>query len=271
MKHEIAWFNGRPIAQLILGSVANFTFTDHLGTPILQTDASGAIQWRAEYEPYGDIWTMRLNSDGVTVAAAGDQPLRFPGQEYAGKWEGTEERYNIHRWYRSVGGRYTQVDPVDMPGQEYAYGSENPGRYSDRLGLLNTGQAAKQIAKQFFNACEEEAGGSWAGPIGMAIVALFEAGDANPEEFENQIKKCDKCKKKECPPCTPPVGTIGYRWDKVPPSKPHKPIAGDHLNLYLMNQNAETCECFWNRLKWAVAPPPQPGWVPMPGTEPWTP
>jgi hypothetical protein len=84
---------------------------------------------------------------------------------------------------------------MDMPGQEYAYGSEDPIRYSDRLGLLNTGQAAKQIAKQVLNVCEEDEA-SLAGPIGMAIVAVFSASDANPEEFENQIKKCKKCK--EC-------------------------------------------------------------------------
>ncbi|HUP62575.1 MAG TPA: hypothetical protein VNA69_19385, partial [Thermoanaerobaculia bacterium] len=36
--YEIIWFGGRPVAQFNPGSFTRFTFTDHLGTPILQTD-----------------------------------------------------------------------------------------------------------------------------------------------------------------------------------------------------------------------------------------
>lgn len=109
MKHEIAWFNGRPVAELLDGSTIRYTFTDHLGTPLLQTDPAATVTWRAEYEPYGDLWTMRTGT-------AADQPLRFPGQEYERRWEGAEERYNIFRWYRSGWGRYTQADPLAVGG-----------------------------------------------------------------------------------------------------------------------------------------------------------
>jgi len=57
-----------------------YTFTDQLGTPILQTDASATITWRAEYEPFGNVYEMRT---GLRTA----QPLRFPGQEVAMNWE----------------------------------------------------------------------------------------------------------------------------------------------------------------------------------------
>jgi len=109
MKSEIAWFNDRPVAQLIDGSTIRYTFTDHLGTPILQTDPNALVAWRAEYEPYGDLWTLRAGT-------AAEQPLRFPGQEYERRWEGTEERYNIFRWYRAGWGRYTQQDPLGIGG-----------------------------------------------------------------------------------------------------------------------------------------------------------
>src|SRR5205823_3826956 len=112
------------------GSALLYTFDDHLGTPLLQTDATGAVVWRAEYEPYGDVWTMR-------AGAARDQILRFPGQEYAGKWEGTEERYNIFRWYRSGWGRYTQADPIGLGGGDnlFVYADDNPATESDSRGL----------------------------------------------------------------------------------------------------------------------------------------
>src|SRR3954447_5529537 len=129
-QHQIAWFNGRPVLDLVGGSTLLYTFDDHLGTPILQTDGSGSVIWRAEYDPYGDVWTMR-------AGAARDQVLRFPGQEYAGKWERMEERYNIFRWYRAGWGRYTQADPIGLLGGSnlYTYVKDNPVDSSDPLGL----------------------------------------------------------------------------------------------------------------------------------------
>ncbi|HEV7570810.1 MAG TPA: carboxypeptidase regulatory-like domain-containing protein [Thermoanaerobaculia bacterium] len=187
--YEYIWFNGHPVAQIDASAATHWTFTDHLGTPILLTNTDATTYWRAEYEPFGAIYALR--SPDV------HQPLRLPGQEAEqlnlGANGVTEREYNVFRWYRAGWGTYTQVDPIDMPGQEYAYGGENPARYSDRLGLFNTGQAAKQVARQAFNGCEKEAGSSLGGPIAMAIVALFQADDANPQEFENQIKPCKKC------------------------------------------------------------------------------
>jgi len=132
MKHEIVWFNGRAVAERVDGTTARFTFTDHLGTPLLQTDSNAAITWRAEYEPYGDIFVLR---NGTSAA---EQPLRFPGQEYERKWEGVEERYNIFRWYRSGWGRYTQSDPIGLAGgmNLYSYAGDDPVGYTDPLGLV---------------------------------------------------------------------------------------------------------------------------------------
>ncbi|MDP9190151.1 MAG: RHS domain-containing protein [Acidobacteriota bacterium] len=105
--YEIVWFAGRPVAQVTSGGATLYTFTDHLGTPILQTDSAKSVTWRAEYEPFGNVYEMR---SGYRT----DQPLRFPGQEVAMSWEGQEENYNIFRWYRSGWGRYTQADPVGV-------------------------------------------------------------------------------------------------------------------------------------------------------------
>jgi RHS repeat-associated protein len=152
MNREIIWFAGQPVAEfgpprtpdatgpLSLhrtfgtNTPANnlfYTFTDHLGTPLLQTDPSTAIVWRAEYEPYGNVYLMRKGSRA-------DQPLRFPGQEAAMTWEGTEENYNVFRWYRAGWGRYSQADPVGFEAGTnfFGYASGNPISASDPFGLL---------------------------------------------------------------------------------------------------------------------------------------
>lgn len=127
IEHEYIWLAGTPIAQVdaATGAVA-FTFTDHLGTPILQSDAAGAVVWRAEYEPYGDVWTLR-------AGAGRHQPLRFAGQE--ARENGLA--YNVFRWYRPDSGRYTQADPIGLAGgiHPYLYAGANPLSMIDPLGL----------------------------------------------------------------------------------------------------------------------------------------
>lgn len=121
---EYVWFGGQPVAQIASATGAiEWTFTDHLGTPLLQTNAAAQIAWRAEYEPYGTIHTLRAGTGK-------HQPLRFPGQEAE---EGGEVAYNIFRWYRAGWGRYTQADPL---GDDiFRYAASNPITYSDPRGL----------------------------------------------------------------------------------------------------------------------------------------
>jgi RHS repeat-associated protein len=102
---DVIWFGSRPVADHSDTEV-RYTYTDHLGTPILQTTASATVSWRVEYEPYGTVYALRSG------AARDDQPLRFPGQQVAYGTSGGEESYNIFRWYRSAWGRYSSADPI---------------------------------------------------------------------------------------------------------------------------------------------------------------
>ncbi|MDQ6802320.1 MAG: RHS domain-containing protein, partial [Acidobacteriota bacterium] len=132
IQYEYAWFGGQPVAQFI-GTTTYWTFNDHLGTPVLQTDSSGAVDWRAEHEPYGKIYKSRISGNA-------HQPLRFPGQEDeqldSGGNGATDRRYNIFRWYRSAWGRFTQVDPIGVDGLGNSY-STHLGTREVRRSVAN--------------------------------------------------------------------------------------------------------------------------------------
>jgi RHS repeat-associated protein len=146
ISYEYIWFNGHPVAQIDLPSTTHWTFTDHLGTPLIQTTDLQVVYWRAEYEPYGKVFAY--NPPGL---ADQHQPLRLPGQEAEqlnlGPNGVTERSYNIFRWYRPTWGRYTQADPIGMSqfslhsqgpvanANLYAYVGNAPTDYIDPLGL----------------------------------------------------------------------------------------------------------------------------------------
>lgn len=138
--YEYLWFGGQPVAQVAstTGEIAWY-FNDHLGTPILQTNATGDVVWRVEYEPYGEVYAHR-------EGALRHQPLRFPGQESA---DTGDAAYNIFRWYRGGWGRYTQADPLGLQEDEftlYAYGHSSPLGNTDPLGLVSMAPGEKPCA-----------------------------------------------------------------------------------------------------------------------------
>jgi RHS repeat-associated protein len=131
---EYIWFDGRPLAQVDGAGTVSWTFTDHLGTPLLQTSSLQGIVWRAEHEPYGSIYALRSYDR--------HQPLRFPGQEAEQLGTGangvTERSYNVHRWYRAGWGRYTQADPLGRQSNPhpFSYAKNRPTFYTDTFGLV---------------------------------------------------------------------------------------------------------------------------------------
>jgi RHS repeat-associated protein len=98
--------------------------TDHLGRPIIMTDATKATVWQASYKPWGEP---------LSISGTRAFNLRFPGQYFQIE---TSLAYNWHRHYDTTTGRYTQPDPlgfVDGPSI-YAYAGNSPFMSVDRDG-----------------------------------------------------------------------------------------------------------------------------------------
>ena len=156
---DYLWFNGHPVAQeRVSTSETRLTFTDHLGTPFLQASATGAPMWRAEYDPYGAVWTMR-------TGASADERLRFPGQEF--DEQSPEREYNIFRWYRLGWGRYTQADRWFLEQPLYSYAWSNPIDGFDKTGQVTIKTGPVNIHKvddsTVYRECKVSLGGGLKG------------------------------------------------------------------------------------------------------------
>jgi RHS repeat-associated protein len=134
--YEYIWFGGEPLAQVETATNAiSWYFNDHLGAPLLTTNASRQVEWRVEREPYGRIFVNR-------AGALKHQPLSLPGQEDDGS---DDLSYNIARWYRAGWGRYSSADPVGGDPHRpqswnlYPYIRNNPVNNTDPTGACGEG------------------------------------------------------------------------------------------------------------------------------------
>jgi RHS repeat-associated protein len=221
---EYIWFGDLPVAQASSTQPLRYNFTDHLGTPILQTGSDAGIVWRAEYEPYGSVYAYRAGD------STDPQVLRFPGQEFASELADTgvnDASYNIFRWYRAGWGRYTQADPLGLVASLnlYRYAQDNPIDMVDPDGLR---ACTNEQEKSCRRGC---------GEMGKRFKSC-EAFTTDVCFAEIDWVAC-KCERSKCPPCPLKMPRVDF----VPPSKPHWPCQGNHLHYWTSNQNSETCAC----------------------------
>lgn len=104
----------------------HYLHTDHLATPMVATDKSGAQTWKGISEAFGQ---MRVdNASAITMN------LRLPGQYFDGE---SGRHYNFHRDYEPELGRYIQSDPIGLNGgwNRFGYVGGNPLSFVDPEGL----------------------------------------------------------------------------------------------------------------------------------------
>ena len=154
---QVFYFAGRPVAQLTSGPELLYLTTDHIGTPVLATDTSGAAAWAGGVEPFGTTWTAGTDNSDPAFASAGGLHaaaapalsrlfsekvfLRYPGQWMSDVFRASgmqqEIYYNLHRWHGPQTGRYSSPDPLGLAGDShlYRYAMSSPLSYVDPTGL----------------------------------------------------------------------------------------------------------------------------------------
>jgi RHS repeat-associated protein len=115
---------------LVSANAAEETITfyhhDHLGSPIMATNETGAVLWIREYSAYGDPKTQ---------GAA--ETVSYAGHEYYPESNLTNMGA---RWYNSELGRFMSPDPVGFNAgntlsfNRYLYGNNNPYTFYDPDG-----------------------------------------------------------------------------------------------------------------------------------------
>jgi len=274
---QVIWLYNHPVAVLDYQNNANalhYIESDHLGTPrvVIEQDRNLAIwTWPIAGEAFGNT-PPDEDPDGDGKRFTLD--MRFPGQRYD---SASGLYYNYFRDYEPGTGRYTQSDPIGLAGglATYGYVSGNPLVNVDPEGLwmyMPHLRPQDNIPVGHGNGGGGMAGGGWGGF--SAGAAAGAAGAAGGVAAGGLIDNLFCLEDGNCPPCKTisgkivPIGTIGYRLDRVPPSKPHYPFAGDHYNLAKANQMPHPkCDCFWQPQKFAADAsngiPPPLGSIPM--------
>ncbi len=122
---EYVWDDAaRPLAQIEAGQIT-YLHPDHLSTPRLGTDASGALVWQ---------WDSNAFGDSAPVLQTRTVNLRFPGQYFDAE---TGLYQNWHRTYLPTMGRYAESDPIGLAGggNAFAYVEGDPIGKVDSKGL----------------------------------------------------------------------------------------------------------------------------------------
>ncbi len=107
-----------------------FIHPDHLDTPRLITDGTGAVAWRWDNE---DAFGNNAPNENPSSLGTFTCNLRLPGQYFDKE---TNLHYNYFRDYDPSIGRYVQSDPIGLRGgiNTYGYVGGNPLSYIDPSG-----------------------------------------------------------------------------------------------------------------------------------------
>ena len=219
---------------------------DQIGVPREMTDSQGKLLWKGRY----DAWGQLIHDSNRHAQRTTHQPFRLQNQYFD---QETGLHYNFLRYYEPTLGRFITQDPIGLMGGMNLYRFEGTVQNQvDPLGLM-----VQMIAASWLLEGLAYVGTAMTGIlIGVGIMDAKEEYDKAEAEAQAEADGTAKCNETKCPPCKTvsgrivPIGTIGYRLDMVPPSKPHYPFEGSHYHIFEAHQSPyPQCRCFWHEIK----------------------
>src|SRR5262249_464701 len=162
-----------------------YATSDHLGSPRAWTDSSGNLLagGRHDYSPFGEELSAGVGIRSASLGYGDDSTRqKFTGKERDGE---TGLDFFHARYYSSIQGRFTSVDPENAGSIEndpqswngYAYARSNPVLYSDPDGT--TYRICSPDGKECYNHSDENF--SDARRVGRKVGFAF-TGDGNFHE-----------------------------------------------------------------------------------------
>jgi len=168
---------------------ANWLVTDHLSTPRMIVNKSGALSSvkRHDYLPFGEELSAGIGGRTTIQGYTGDSVRqRYTSYERDNE---TNLDYAQARYYSSVQGRFTGVDPLmasAKPTQpeswnRYAYCLNNPLVFTDPTGLKWAYQVNGSIRSfQYYEGETIPTGDGWEGEWTEYTSPLFDGGGSGP-------------------------------------------------------------------------------------------
>lgn len=163
--------------------VVTYFHTDSVGSPAAATDSYGNTVWTEDYAPYGERWTVDINSQPNRQWFTGHTEDKETGLIDAGA-----------RYYDSTTGRFLSTDPAGISADDpftfnrYAYTNNNPYRYVDPDGRSVITKAVKlalkggDVAATFADATQDVSTvfDSSAKPLDRVIAGVSLASEFSP-------------------------------------------------------------------------------------------
>ncbi|HMM79030.1 MAG TPA: RHS repeat-associated core domain-containing protein [Pyrinomonadaceae bacterium] len=123
----------------------NYLTSDHLGSPRINTDATGAVIARHDYHPFGEEIFTAQRTTGLNYSADSVRK-QFTGYQ---RDEETDLDFAQARMYANHLGRFNSVDPLLSSGtlvdpiswNRYLYACDNPFLFVDPTGMYVWGKS----------------------------------------------------------------------------------------------------------------------------------
>lgn len=149
------------VLQMKRGDNTYYYHKNHLGSVVALTGATGSLEERYEYDPYGQPSIFDATDNAIVQSTVGNAIL-FTGREYDAE---TGTYYYRARTMHPGLGRFMQHDPMMYVDDYnmYSYVGNMPTIYVDRFGLNKECDQNDDFCKKHPIICSLQAGGNLGG------------------------------------------------------------------------------------------------------------